>query len=100
MKLLFSNKTRDDILIKDKLDAIANDETCTNIQISHTITREEGDLGPGLLTGRVTLAMLQEIGFPEPGNNTFIWSCGPSDMTKAIKTLLTEAGYAEDRIFP
>lgn len=40
VKMLYTNKTRDDILIKDKLDAIANDETCTNIQISHTITRE------------------------------------------------------------
>ena len=53
--LLFSNKTRDDILCKPELDAIANDTSCTNIKIYHTITREEGDLGPGFLKGRVTL---------------------------------------------
>ena len=59
VKLIYSSKTRDDILCKPELDEIANDESCSNIQIYHTITREEGDLGPGYLKGRVTLEMLQ-----------------------------------------
>ena len=62
--LLYSNKTRDDILCKPELDAIANDPHCTNIKIYHTITREEGDLAPEFLKGRVTLKMLQDINFP------------------------------------
>ena len=31
VKLIYSNKTRDDILCKPELDAIANDPNCTNI---------------------------------------------------------------------
>ena len=44
--------------------------------------------------------MLRELGFPEPGEDTFIFQCGPKGMVDANKALLIEAGYDEERMVP
>ena len=100
VKLVFSNKTRDDILCKTELDQIVNDPECNNVQIIHTITREQGDLGPGIKSGRVSIEMLREIGFPEPGEDTLVLQCGPRAMIEANKAILKEAGHDESRLWP
>ena len=85
VKMLFTNKTLGDILLKRELDRIASDESCTNISIHHTITDHKHDLKQctrdrlnampkgGFMKGRITLDMLREIGFPEPSDDTFIY---------------------------
>lgn len=57
VKMLFSNKTADDILLKDELEKIA--QKCEeNVKITHTLTRVD-NVEPGMLKGRVTLDMLK-----------------------------------------
>ena len=69
--------------------------------MTHTLTRVEGEVaGSNVLRGRVNIEMLRTLNFPEPSEETIIYSCGPSAQTKAIKAFLTEAGYSETMIFP
>ena len=96
--MIYTNKTRGDVLCKAELDAIANDPNCTNLKIVHTITREEGDLGAGFKKGRVNMDMLREIGWPEPADDMAVMQCGPKAMHEANKALLLEAGYTEEMI--
>jgi len=100
VKMIYSNKTRADILCKDELDEIANDASCTNISITHTITREEGDLGEGVRKGRITMEMMREVGFPEPADDMLILMCGPKAMNEATKAILTANGYDANQVFP
>ena len=69
--------------------------------MTHTLTRVEGDVaGDNVLRGRVNIEMIRSLNFPEPSEDTLIFSCGPSAQTKAIKEFLTAAGYSETMIFP
>lgn len=99
VKMLYSNKTVDDVLCKELLDQIHQDETASNISVAHTLTRHEGDPPAGFLKGRVNIEMLQSLGFPEPSEETLIMICGPAAFNKHVKELLTAAGYADDMIF-
>jgi len=96
--MIYTNKTRGDVLCRKELDAIANDPNCSNIKIFHTITREEGDLGPEYKKGRVNMDMLRECGWPEPADDMAILQCGPKAMHDSNKALLLEAGYTEEMI--
>jgi len=72
-----------------------------HISVTHTLTRVEGDVsGANVVKGRVNLEMLQSLNFPEPSEDTLIFSCGPAALSKATKAFLLEAGYTADMIFP
>ena len=85
VKMLFSNKTLGDILLRRELDRISADESCTNISIHHTITDHKPNPKQctwdrlnsmpkgGFMKGLITLEMLREIDFPEPSDETFIY---------------------------
>jgi len=56
MTLLYSNKTKDDILVQEELDNYAR-INADNLKIRHTLTRHtEGDWAG--LTGRISAEML------------------------------------------
>lgn len=93
VKFLFSNKTAADQLCKQQLDIIAAE--CPNITVHHTLTREESD-DPNTFKGRVTADMLKEIGFPEPGPDTFVHVCGPKGLNEHMIKLFDEMGYTGD----
>ena len=63
VKMIFSNKTVDDILLREQLDKINNDKSMPNLTVTHTITRHDdskhGPLPKGMLKGRVSLQMIQ-----------------------------------------
>ena len=42
VKMLYSNKTSDDILLHKELDAINADKSVPNISVAHNLTRETG----------------------------------------------------------
>ena len=99
VKMLYSNKTEADILLREELDAINADASAPNISVTHTLTRAEGEVtGDNIVRGRVSIEMLQSLGFPAPSDETFIFTCGPSAFNKAIKEFLLAAGYTEDMI--
>ena len=91
MKLFFSSKTEDSIILKSELDELNNTE------ISYFLTQEAKD---GFYPGRITkeslttqikaqLELLKADGF-------FI--CGPEKMIKDIVSTLEEFGVAPDKI--
>jgi len=84
VKLIFSNKTKDDILCKDYLDLL--EQFCPNVKIFHTLTRhkpeEHGEWNG--LTGRVNMDMLKQCGFAEPADDVFIAICGTSSFKTDI----------------
>jgi NAD(P)H-flavin reductase len=99
VRLLFSNKTKDDILIKDHLDRLA--QINSHFKVFHTLTRHKPDLHGEWegFTGRVSIDMIRASDFPQPSENTLIAMCGPKDFSDVIKKMLLEAGYPEDNIF-
>lgn len=59
VKMLYSNKTEADILLREELDAINADTSSPHIQVTHTLTRSTGEAsGTNFKSGRVTLEML------------------------------------------
>ena len=99
VKMLYSNKTLDDILLRIELDAINTDASAPNISVTHTLTRVQGDLPAPLLKSRINIEKLQQLGFPEPSPETLYMVCGPKDFNKACRAMLRKAGHSEDRIF-
>ena len=96
---LFTNKTKDDILIKDELDNLA--KINPNFKVFYTLTRHKEEHGEwDGLTGRISMDMLKNCGFPEPADDVFIATCGPKEMNGLVKTLLSENGYVEGENYP
>lgn len=75
--LLYSNKTKDDILCQEELDELtaANPE---HFKVYHTLTRhDEAKHGKwDGLTGRVSLDMMKQCGLSEPADDVLIFICG------------------------
>ena len=76
--------------MKEKLESFQSD----TIRIFQTITRAN-TVPAGYKTGRVTPALLKELGFPEPSPETIILWCGPDAFNETLKAMLTEAGYTD-----
>jgi len=99
VKMLYSNKTLDDILLRSELDTINSDASAPNISVTHTLTREQRDLAAPLIKGRVSIEMLQQLGFPEPSPETLYILCGPRPFNQACKEMLISAGHAAGNVF-
>ena len=97
IKMIYSNKTAGDILLKEELAKI--NAEASNITVTHTITRD-AEVPADYLRGRVSIDMLQELNFPAPSEETLIYSCGPKAFNDAISAFLTAAGYSKDMIYP
>jgi NAD(P)H-flavin reductase len=96
--LLFTNKSKGDILCKKELDEL---EKFENVKIFYTLTRhQEADGEWNGLTGRVSLEMLKQCGFPEPADDIYIAFCGPKAMNETVKGILEEGGYVAGKNFP
>ena len=94
MTLIYSNKTKDDILVKEELDNFARINS-DNLKIIHTLTRHtEGDWTG--LTGRISAELLSICNFPEPSAETLIVYCGPAGMNKTVEEVLIKLGYSKD----
>ena len=102
--MLYSNKTEEDILMRDALDAINADESAPHIKVTHTLTRATSDPAndaANVKRGRVDEAMIDALeGWPEPSNETLIAMCGPKSFNDACKVMLFKKGYTADMIYP
>lgn len=82
---IYSNKTKDDILIKDEIDKVA--AMNNNLKVFHTLTRHD-DVKHGEwkgLKGRISEQMIKECGLPEPSPETLICYCGPAGFNKSCE---------------
>ena len=95
--LLFSNKTKGDILCLDQIAELA-EKNATKFRVFHTLTRHSDGDWDGL-TGHVTMEMLRQCGFPEPADDVLIASCGPPAMKTLVSDFLKENGYEQDEMF-
>ena len=99
MVMLFSNKTKSDILVQEELDNFAR-LNVTNLKIHHTLTRHNSEIEgkwEGLF-GRITSEMLTACGFPEPSPETMILYCGPPGLNKTVEDLMLKLGYSKDML--
>ena len=96
VKMIYSNKSEEDILMKHQLDTINGE--CENIEIKHCFSRQV-DVPTWARKGRITWEMIQEMGFAEPSAETLICYCGPSGFNQLVKALFKEHGYDESMMF-
>lgn len=84
--LLFSNKTRKDIILEDELKDILGDNAI------FTLTREEA---PGYQYGRIDEDFIKQ--YVQDFNRPF-YVCGTPEMTKKINDVLEKMGASSDSI--
>lgn len=81
--LLYSNKTVSDILIREELTKMAENNS---MSVTHTLTRHEGDAPQGMKVGRVNADMMKAV-FDAPD---LIFICGPQPFNKTVKEAAAE----------
>jgi predicted ferric reductase len=87
MILLFSNKTKKDIIFQDELNSLVKKN---GIQIYHFITREK-NLEDGIISGRITLDKIQEL-VPDLLERE-IFMCAPYSMMRMVQLELISIGF-------
>ena len=91
-KVLYVNKTYDDIILRDKLNVMNNEND--NISVRFSLTRPDADW-PGL-KGRPTKEMIQDIFTKEKEQVVVI--CGSRDFNSDISQLCLDLGVAKDNM--
>ncbi len=84
--LLFANRTEDDIIIKDELDAM--------LGVNHIDILSDPKT-PGQTGKHIDKPLLKQYLPPKTG---YCYICGPDEFVAAMKNDLTELGVAEDHI--
>lgn len=72
--LLFSNKTRQDVIYYEEFEELRRRHP-DQVEVIHCLTREEPSGIPGARRGRITKELLQEM-IPDP-SRTLAFTCGP-----------------------
>ena len=89
--LLYSCKTAADAICRDELDSLQRRHP--NLHVVITLTREEA---PGMRTGRVTTALLENVAPGIAGSRVHV--CGPRPMIAAVKEMLGTLGVPPRQI--
>jgi cytochrome-b5 reductase len=93
VSLIFANVTKDDILLKEELDAIAA-ASPNNFEVHYVLERPpENWTGE---VGFVTKEMIEKY-CPKPTNDIKMLLCGPLPMVKSMTTATNELGYQKPR---
>jgi ferredoxin-NADP reductase len=87
--LLFSSRSLEDIIFREELEAMAQNDP--NLHVAHTLTRKQPDGWVGR-RGRVDKAMLIETLFPL-GSKPNIFVCGPTPFVEHVSGVLVELGH-------
>jgi ferredoxin-NADP reductase len=93
-RLLYSSRTRDDIIYREELERLAADDP--QLEVVHTLTREWPPDWPGP-RGRVDLEMVRAFAFGPP-RAPRIYVCGPTPFVESVADALVRAGHPPDRI--
>jgi len=96
LSLIFGNRTVDDILLKEELDQL-RDNNKDKFKLLYTVDVKPEGAWNGKV-GFVTKEMIQE-NLPAPSAETIILYCGPPPFEDMMKKHLTELGYTEDMVF-
>tara|TARA_B100000989_G_scaffold289882_1_gene262343 strand:+ start:984 stop:2846 length:1863 start_codon:yes stop_codon:yes gene_type:complete len=91
--LIFSVKTKKEIIFNEELQDLARKHS--NVHIAITLSQPKGDKWSGF-TGRITKEMLNQV-IPEITSRRF-HICGPNIMMKEMKEMLLELEVPQDMI--
>ncbi|MDF7810160.1 1,2-phenylacetyl-CoA epoxidase subunit PaaE [Hymenobacter sp. YC55] len=95
--LIYGNRGRNSIIFKEAIEALKN-KFLRRLSVYHILSREQGDTD--LLFGRIdeakTRQFLDKILPPSQIDECFI--CGPEEMINGVRTALTSAGVAPEKI--
>jgi len=87
--LLYSSRTFQDIIYREELDHLAEDDSA--LRVMHTLTRQQPENWSGYAR-RIDKAMLKDIAFL-PEEHPLIFACGPTALIESAATFLQEIGY-------
>jgi NAD(P)H-flavin reductase len=95
-KVLYVNKTHDDIILRDKLDAI--DSENENISVRYSLTRPDADWSG--LKGRPTREMIEDFlsKEKEKEKEQVVVICGSYDFNSGISQMCIDLGVAKEYI--
>lgn len=85
-RLIFANKTSDDLFLQDELKSLLKDN------LVQLLSREDK---PGFFHGRVTADFLKT---KIPDIHAHFYLCGPDGFSKNVKTMLVNLGADENKI--
>ena len=91
--LLFSNKHKDDIIIKKDIDELA--AAHPNFKVHYTLSREHKLID--LKYGRIDWKKLESLEFPMPADDVFYIACGTPDFNKSMAAMLAENGFEQGK---
>jgi ferredoxin-NADP reductase len=92
--LLYSSRTRDDLIYRDELTALARTDSSFTLRM--TLTRDSAPGWDGL-TGRVDLAAIHGA-LAEPGGVVDSFVCGSDGFVEDVSTLLLQVGQPRESI--
>jgi cytochrome-b5 reductase len=95
--LVFANVTEDDILIRDKLEALARGNP-ERFKVHYVLNEPPKEGSWNGSVGFVTKEILAKH-LPAPGSKTLVLRCGPGPMNKAVGAALEELGYSKEMTF-
>ena len=91
--LLYSARSREELIYRDELTRIADDSTA---RVEYTLTRSQPPGWTGF-SRRIDSAMLAEIA-PAPDSRPHIYVCGPTGLVESAAQLLVDLGHEPERI--
>lgn len=95
VKLMFFNKTEDDILWREHLDSISEKNEWFSVQY---VLSEAGSSWTGS-HGRICEDLMTSFSpFTEAKTDTLICACGPTPFTKTVIQLAKDIGYSDDNL--
>ena len=92
--LLYSSRTREDVIYRDELAALARSDPRFDLRI--TLTRDAAPDWPGRV-GRIDLPAIQAV-LEDLGGTADSFVCGPNGFVEAAAALLLQAGQPRDAI--
>ena len=90
-RLLYSSRTREDVIYRGELDALAD-----GIEVVYTLTREQPSDWDGYAR-RVDSELLAKVAWPA-GENAHAFVCGPTSFVETVAGGLVELGYPPARV--
>lgn len=92
--LIYANRTREDIILKDVLDDMADKDPAFNV---HYVLSQPPEDWSGLV-GHVTKDLIKEKLPSSQDSGTKIMLCGPPGMLNAMKVFLEDLGFDKARL--
>jgi ferredoxin-NADP reductase len=93
-RLLYSSRSREDIIFADELDHLAASDG--SLEVVHTLTRSQPPGWTGYAR-RIDDEMLAEVA-PSPEQRPLVFVCGPTPLVESVATTLVGLGHDAGRI--